>query len=169
MLRRTLVLGGALSVVLYGAGTLARQNPTLPNDHLTGTWILNVGQSKFSPAEMAPKSQRVRVTVTQAGVKVTADGVNGAGEATHSEHTAKFDGKDYPWTGTIAGKPDPNQDAVSWKQVDEWTYDITNKLKGKATTMFHVVISKDGKSATNTITGTGPQGPVNATAMYTKQ
>ena len=170
MLRRTLVIGGVLSVVLYGAGTLASQNPTLPNDHLTGMWILQAGQSKVSPPEMAMKTNRVRITVTQAGVKLTADGTNAAGEATHQEYTAKFDGKDYKVTGTVAGKPDPNQDAVAWKQIDEWNYEITNKAKQKTTTTMKCVISKDGKSATLTITGTGPTGQaVNSTVLYTKQ
>jgi uncharacterized membrane protein YdfJ with MMPL/SSD domain len=170
MLRRTLVLGGALSVILYGAGTLASQNPTLPTDHLTGTWILNAAQSKYNPAEMAMKSNRVRITVTQAGIKLTSDGVNGAGETTHAEYTAKFDGKDYKVTSTVAGKPDPNQDAVSWKQVDEWNYEITNKLKGKATTTIKCAISKDGKTGTLTVTGTGATGqPVNSTVIYNKQ
>jgi hypothetical protein len=170
MLRRMLVLGGAISVVLYGVSTVASQNPTLPNDHLTGTWILNAAQSKYSPPEIALKSNRARVTVTQAGVKVTTDGVNANGDGVHSEYTAKFDGKDYHWTGTAAGKPDTSQDAVSWKQIDEWNYEVANKLKGKATTVMHIAIAHDGKSATLTITGTGPNGQaVNSTVMYQKQ
>src|SRR5262249_42325750 len=149
--------------------TLAFQNPTLPNDHLTGMWILNPAQSKYSSPDMADKSDRVRINVTQAGVKLQSDGKNAKGETTHTEFTAKFDGKDYPVTATVAGKPDPGQDAVSWKQIDEWNYEITNKLKNKVTTVMKCAISKDGKSATLTITGS-PQGqPVNATVVYNKQ
>jgi hypothetical protein len=165
MLRRTLVLAGVLSIVLTGVGVIAFQNPTLPNDHLTGTWILNAAQSKFSPPESGSKTDRVRITVTQAGIKLTADGTNTKGEATHQAFTAKFDGKDYPITATVAGKPDPSQDAVSWKQIDEWNYEITNKLKGNVTSVMKCAISRDGKSATLTITGTG----VNSTAVYQKQ
>ncbi len=165
MLRRTLVLGGVLSVVLCGAGTLAFQNPTLPTDHLTGTWILNAAQSKFNPPESGQKTDRVRITVTQAGIKLTADGTDTKGQATHQAFTAKFDGKDYPITATVAGKPDTTQDAVSWKQIDEWNYEITNKLKGQVTTVMKCAISHDGKSATLTITGQG----VNSTALYQKQ
>lgn len=169
MKRRALVLGGLLSVILCGAGTFAFQNPTLPNDHLTGTWILNPAQSKFTPPEMADKSDRVRITVTQAGVKLVADGKNGQGQTTHTDFTAKFDGKDYPINSTVDGKPDPNQDAVSWKQIDEWNYEITNKLKSKVTSVMKCAISKDGKTATLTVTG-GPGGPaMNGTAVYQKQ
>jgi hypothetical protein len=170
MQRRTFVLGGVLSVVLYGAGTFAFQNPTLPTDHLSGTWILNAAQSKFNPPEGGMKSERVRITVVQAGIKLTADGSDAQGQTTHAEFTAKFDGKDYPIKSTVAGKPDPTQDAVSWKQIDEWNYEITNKLKSKVTTVMKLAISHDGKMGTLTITGTTPQGQaINSTAVYQKQ
>jgi hypothetical protein len=167
--RRVWISTGILSIVVLGVTTVLAQNPTLPNDHLTGLWRLNLAKSKFDPADMAPKSDQARVTVTTAGVKVQTDGVNAQGKPTHSEYMAKFDGKDYPWTGTVDGKPNTDQDAVSWKQIDDWTYDVTNKLKGKVTSTMHIVISKDGKSGTGTITGTGPQGQaVKHTAVYEK-
>ncbi len=31
----------------------------------------------------------------------------------------------------INGKPNPNQDVVAWRKVDDYTYEITNKLKGQ--------------------------------------
>jgi hypothetical protein len=155
-------------VVTITAGLSAQPIP--PGDHLTGTWILNVPQSKYVPAESAPRSGRSRITVTTEGIKVTTDGVNSKGEATHAEYTAKLDGKDYPYKGTVGGKPTTEQDAVSWKRIDEWTYENTSKLKGKVTTVSHVVISKDGKSRTNTVTGTNAQGQtVNSVVKYDKQ
>jgi hypothetical protein len=170
MTRRSLVLGGLLSVVLCGAGTFAFQNPTLPTDHLSGMWILNAAQSKFNPPEGGMKSERVRITVIQAGIKLQADGSDAQSQTTHTEFTAKFDGKDYPIKSTVAGKPDPTQDAVSWKQIDEWNYEITNKLKSKVTSVMKLAISKDGKTGTLTITGTTPTGqPINSTAVYQKQ
>jgi hypothetical protein len=168
--RRSVLLGGILSAVLLGVAGLSGQTKTLPTDHLTGTWNINLAKSKFNPADMAPKSGRARITVTQAGIKFSSDGTDGQGRATHTEYTAKFDGKDYPWTGTVDGKPNTDQDAISWKQVDEWTYDVTNKLKGKVTTALHVVITKDGRSATVTITGANAQGQtVSSSAFYDKQ
>ena len=98
------------------------------------------------------------------------DHLTAKGEETHGEYTAKLDGKDYPWKGTVAGKPSTEQDAVSWKKIDEWTYENTSKLKGKTLTVSHVVISKDGKSRTNTVTGTNAQGQtVNSVIRYDKQ
>lgn len=166
---RAAISAGVLAIALGAAASLSAQ-PIPPGDHLTGTWILNVAQSKYMPAESAPKSGRSRITVTTAGIKVTTDGVNSKGEATHTEYTAKLDGMDYPWTGTVAGKPNTEQDAVSWKKIDEWTYENTSKSKGKVLTVSHVVISKDGKSRTNTVTGTNAQGQtVNSVVKYDKQ
>ena len=112
LLHRVAVSAGTL-VVALSAISLSAQ---MPGDHLTGTWILAVGQSKYSPADLAPKAGRTRITVNAEGIKVTTDGKNSKGEDTHSEYTAKFDEKDYPWKGTVAGKPDTDQDAVSWKR-----------------------------------------------------
>jgi hypothetical protein len=166
---RAAISVGVLTVALGAAISLSAQ-PIPPGDHLTGTWILNVAQSKYDPADLAPKRGRSRITVTTAGIKVTTDGVNSKGEATHTEYTAKLDGKDYPWTGTVGGKPNMDQDAVSWTRIDEWTYESTSKLKGKVLTVSHVVITKDGKSRTNTVTGTNAQGQtVNNVMKFEKQ
>ena len=63
-----------------------------------------------------------------------------------------------------------SQDAVSWKQIDEWTYEVTNKLKNKVTTVMKIAIEHDGKMRTNTVTGTNAQGQtVNNTVVYDKQ
>jgi len=167
--KRVAVSAGVLAVAIGAAIGLSAQ-PIPPGDHLTGTWILNVPQSKYVPADMAPKSGRSRITVTTEGIKVTTDGMNAKGEETHGEYTAKLDGKDYPWKGTVGGKPSTEQDAVSWKKIDEWTYENTAKLKGKVLTVSHVVISKDGKTRTNTVTGTNAQGQtVNSVVKYDKQ
>lgn len=166
---RMAISAGVLAIALGAAASLSAQ-PIPPGDHLTGTWILNVPQSKYVPADSAPQKGRSRITVTTEGIKVTTDGVNAKGEETHTEYTAKLDGKDYPWKGTVAGKPSTEQDAVSWKKIDEWTYENTSKLKGKVLTVSHVVISKDGKSRTNTVTGTNAQGQtVNSVVKYDKQ
>jgi hypothetical protein len=168
--RRTFVLCGVLSLVCWGATTLSGQTKTLPTDHLTGTWKINLAKSKYSPANLAPKSGQSRITITTAGIKVSTDGVNAEGKKTHTEYTAKLDGKDYPWKGTVDGQPSTDQDAVSWKQIDEWTYEVTNKLKNKVTTVMKIAIEHDGKTRTNTTTGTNAQGQtVSNTTVYEKQ
>jgi hypothetical protein len=88
----------------------------------------------------------------------------GRRQSTHFEWTAKFDSKDYPVKG------DPGRDAVSVKKVDDYTLDITNKKGGKVTTTIHAVYAKDGKSRTETVTGTDGQGQkIENVTQWTKQ
>ena len=141
-----------------------------PASPLSGTWKLNIAKSTYSPSNLAPKSGTTQFDVTKDGVKAVIDGVDSQGRATHQEYTATFDGKDYPWKGTIAGQPSPNQDAIAWKKIDDHTYDITNKLKGQTLTSSRIVVAKDGKSRTNTTSGKNAQGvTVNTMAVYEKQ
>src|SRR5689334_11988036 len=68
------------------------------DDVFMGTWKLNDAKSKI-PAGTAHNNT---VVYAQSGdeVKITGDGVDGAGKATHQEWTGKFDGKDYPAKGS---------------------------------------------------------------------
>ena len=127
-------------------------------------------RSSFSPANLAPKSGTTTWVVAPGGVNTVTNGVDSKGRKTHSEYTAKFDGQDISWKGTIDGSLSPDQDAVAWKKVDDYTFELTNKLKGQVLTTQRTVISKDGKSRTNTITGKNAQGvTVNNTQFYEKQ
>ena len=127
---------------------------TFAADMLSGTWKLNLAKSKYSPANLAVKSGTTKFEATQDGVKTVTDGVDSQGRKTHTEYMAKFDGKPSSnYKATIDGKPNPDQDGVSWKKLDDYTYENTTDLKGQVLTTQRTVISKDGKSRTNTITG----------------
>lgn len=137
---------------------------------LGGTWRQNVAKSKYSPPELAVKSSTSTFEVTQNGVKLVNDGVDAQGRKTHTEYTANFDGKDYPVKATLDGKPSPNQDAVAWKKIDAYTYENVAKLKGQGLTTTRVVISRDGTTRTNTVTGKNAQGQtVNNTVVFERQ
>jgi hypothetical protein len=106
-------------------------------------------------------------SVAGAGKKIVGED---QGRATHAEYTAKFDGKDYPWKGTIDGKPNLSQDTTSWKRIDNYTYESSAKLKGQVLTTQRTVVARDGKTRTNTVTGKNAQGQVvNATIIYERQ
>ena len=153
-------LVAALTVSLVGQGV----------SPLTGTWKANLAKSKYNPSNVAPKSGTTRFEVTQDSIKTVTDGVDAQGRTTHGEYAARFDGKDYPWKGTIDGRPNPDQDAVAWKKIDNNNYEVTNKLKGQALTTLRIVIAPDGKSRTNTVTGKNAQGQtVSNTVVYDKQ
>src|SRR5438552_7362767 len=100
-------------------------------DMLAGTWKLNVAKSKYSPGP-APQSNTIKFEAVEGGIKLVADGVDSQGKKTHNEYTAKFDGKDARTKPMLDGKPNPNAaDAVSYKKIDDYTYEVTAKLKGK--------------------------------------
>ena len=146
MKRASIALG--VLFVFCSIAVLA-QAPAAKN--MAGAWKLDPAKSKYSPGP-TPKSQVAKLEAVDGGLKVVSDRVEADGKTTHFEWTAKFDGKDYPVKG------DPNRDAVSVKKVDDYTLDITNKKAGKVLTTIHAVYSKDGKSRTETVTGTDAQG-----------
>jgi hypothetical protein len=139
-------------------------------DNFSGTWKLNVAKSKYSP-DPAPKSGTTKIEATADGFKIVAEGVNWEGKKTHVEYTPKFDGKDYPEKVLLDGKPDPSgADMVSVKQIDDYAYESTTKLKGKTLVVTKNMFSKDGKTRTQTATGMNAQGkPVNNTVVYERQ
>jgi len=131
------------------------------NPHM-GTWKLNEAKSKFSKG--AGKNTTVVYEAAGDSVKVTVDGVDGAGNPTHNEWTGKFDGKFYPVTG------DPTSDMRSYRKINNRTLALTGKKDGKVTVTGRIVVSANGKSRTVTTTGTDAKGKRFTTrAVYDKQ
>ena len=115
-------------------------------DQFTGTWTLNVAKSKYSPG-MPPKSQTTKLEMLKDGIREIVDRVNADGTTTHWDVIAKFGGKDTPISG------DPDRDSVAIQTIDDYTLEVVNKKAGKVTTSMKLVVAKDGKSRTNTVTG----------------
>lgn len=127
-----------------------------------GTWKLNEAKSKFSPG--APKNHTVVYEASGDSVKITVDGVDADGNATHNEWTGKFDGKYYPVTG------DSTSDSRAYKQVNNRTLTFTAKKGKKVTLTGRVVVSADGKVRTVTTRGVNAKGKrVSTTAVFDKQ
>ena len=134
-------------VVAIGSSFAAAQSPSV----MPGQWTLDVAKSSYSPGP-APKSQHAVLTAIPNGIRTVADRVEADGKKVHFEWNGTFDGKDQPVVG------DPARDAVSVKKIDDYTIEVTNKKGGKVTTVLHAAYAKDGKSRTETITGTDTQG-----------
>jgi hypothetical protein len=131
-------------------------------DAFSGTWKLNEAKSKIGAG--GTKNNTVVYEAAGDSVKVTVDGVDGKGNAIHSEWTGKFDGKDYPLTG------DPLGDMRSYKTVNDHTLALTEKKGGKVTETGKIVVSADGKTRTVTVSGTDSMGmKTTSTAVYDKQ
>jgi hypothetical protein len=132
-------------------------------DHHSGTWKMNPAKSTYSPGP-APKSVTVKIDSDEDGIKITSDGIDSAGNPTHVEYTAKYDGKDYPITGV------PNADTVAVKRIDASTIQSTVKKADQVVMTVTSVLSKDGKTRTSTFKGKDPQGAdVNNVVVYDKQ
>lgn len=165
---RVPILGWVL-IVTFGFLIVVTAQASSP---LAGTWRLDVAKSKYSPGP-APKSGTYRYEVTRDGLKAVLDGVNAQGQKTHTEYSCGFDGKDCAYHTTVDGKPstDPNATAaIYWKRTDDHTFEYAGKSKGRITGIGHVVISKDGRVQTRTVTGTDAQGrKVDNTVILEKQ
>ncbi len=154
MKTRTLVL--ALMVSVAGATASFAANANM------GKWKLNEAKSKFSPG--APHNTVVVYEAAGDSVKVTVDGVDEGGKATHNEWTGKFDGKEYPVMGS------PTGDTRAYTEVDDHTLMFTEKKGGRVTTSGRITVAADGKSRTVTSTATNAQGmTVDSTAVFDKQ
>lgn len=133
-------------------------------DPFAGVWKVNVAKSKYNPGP-APRSATHTLEVMKDGsVKHTIDDVSSQGEATHTETTLRFDGKDYPVQGG------PPKRTRAFKRLDNWTIEVTNKADGRVTNVVKEVVARDGKTKTATQTGTNAQGQaLSNTIVFEKQ
>ena len=154
MKARTLLL--SLALCLSGAAVCFAQDPNV------GTWKLNEAKSKIPVGAMKVTS----MTVSSEGdnMKVTQDGTDAQGNPLHAEWTGKFDGKDYPVTGS------PVIDTRSYTKVNDHTLTAENKKDGKTVQVARSTISADGKTRTVHVTQTDASGKkVNVTAVFDKE
>ena len=105
---RTIVLMMVLLCMFGLAASFAAENPNM------GTWKLNEAKSTFTPE--ATKNTTVVYEAAGDSVKVTTDGTSGAGQPVHTEWTGKFDGKDYPVTGS-ADADSRGQQRIPWRRL----------------------------------------------------
>lgn len=133
-------------------------------DHQAGTWKMNMEKSQFASDMPAPKGETVVIEEQPGGIKVVSNGLNPEGKPTHFEYSVKYDGKDYPITGS------PAVDAVAVTRIDGYTIETVRKKNGAVITTNTTVISKDGKTRTNTFHGKNAKGePRTWTVIFDKQ
>jgi hypothetical protein len=138
------------AVMLWGSMLFA-------GDPFSGTWVLNLSKSRIPPP--TPKSQIARVIVDSSGIEITEVLVGNSGERLNIHTKAKFDGKDYPITGT------PYADTIAYQRQDSNTIKGVAKKAGKVIAHESVSVSPDGKYLTGTYSGTDSTGK-EITAVY---
>lgn len=145
-----------LAALFASATVCLAQNPHM------GTWKLNEAKSKFSPG--ATKNNTVVYEAAGDSTKVIVDGVDGDGNAVHSEWTGKFDGKFYAVTG------DATSDIRAYRKINNRTLALTGKKDGKVNLTGRIAASANGRTRTVTTTGTNSKGKkVSNRAVYDKE
>jgi hypothetical protein len=120
-------------------------------DPAIGTWKLNTAKSRYFPGP-APKSATIVYEETPGGIKRTGESIDADGNRTSFEYTAKYDGKDYPVSGSELF------DAIALTRFNDHTVESTLKKSGKVVTTARRFVPKDGKTMTFTISGTNVKG-----------
>jgi hypothetical protein len=133
-------------------------------DNSLGTWKLNAAKSKSASSNPAKSRIMLREATPDGAIKVTNTGQLADGSASNYSYTCKYDGKECPVTGGPF-------DAITLKQIDanSWSFE-TRKTNGKYHRKGQTIISKDGKTLTQTSTGTDAEGKsFSQTQVFDKQ
>jgi hypothetical protein len=134
-------------------------------DLAEGSWKYNVAKSKTSVTNPLKSRVEVYETTPDGGAKITRTDQRMDGTSQSYSYTFKYDGKAYPVTGNA------RFDTISNKRIDANTTSFeVNKTGGKYHATGRYVISKDGKTRTQIITGTDEDGKAyTGTSVYDKQ
>lgn len=125
-------------------------------DPQAGTWEMNLAKSTFVEGGPHPKGETVVIEEIEGGLKVNSS----AG----FQFTAKYDGKDYPMTGSAAAN------GVALRRIDANTIETVRKKDGKTVTSNITFISGDGKTRSNVFQGKNAKGePITWIAVFDKK
>jgi hypothetical protein len=130
-------------------------------DPAIGVWTLNLFQSSF---RQVPTPTVLKIESWEDGLKVTADMPGALGHKRQPAIIYRFDGKEYPLTGsTIA-------DTISAKRINELITDSVWKKDGRVVFTMRIGVSMDGKTLNvmrTSICADGP--PIDEIMVYDKE
>jgi len=130
---------------------------------LEGTWLLDLGKSRFMPLP-GPKGQMRTYALTDGLEKMTSRGISGDGKSTFVRYEARYDGKDYDIIGSSGGN------RISLKRLDRLTTQSTQKRGGKPVIVATRRVSNDEKTLTVETHGTLPDGrTLDATMVFQRK
>jgi hypothetical protein len=139
-----------LTVLLLLAASLFAQS--MPDNLELGSWKLNLEKSVFKPGPAPQSATRTYEATSDGGIHFVQKGVSAEGRSSTAEFTARYDGKDYPLTGS------PSVNSIAITVIDRYSADAVEKKDGKPALTIHRVISLDGKTMTITSKGTAAGG-----------
>jgi hypothetical protein len=133
-------------------------------DSTLGTWKFNAAKSTSTSANPIKSQTDMREATPDGGVKVTRTAQMMDGTPLNYRYTYKYDGIDNPVTGAPF-------DTLSVKRIDADTTSFeVRKTGGKYHATGRTVISRDGKTMTQSSTGTDAEGKsVAQTIVFDRQ
>jgi len=153
------VLRAAIAAVICSAVVQAQGL----KEPLQGTWLLDVGKSRFMPMP-GPKGQMRTYALADGLEKMSSRGISGEGKPTFVHYQARYDGKDYDIIGSTGGNK------ISLKRLDRLTTQSTQKRDGKPVIVATRRVSNDEKTLTVETQGTLPDGrTLNATMVFQRK
>jgi len=155
-----------LVLISAAALTLPALSSGQNSDAWYGTWKLDPSQATCNPDPCGPMSaQTVKLEPSKDGMKQTTTTTNKDGKNARAEVKAKFDGKDYPVPGAMAGY------TYAFERIDDRTYDRITKKDGQVVATVRSVVSEDGKTRSQITMRKNSQGESAAVAtfVFTKQ
>ena len=159
MIRRSLVI--AATIIL----TLALASMALAAEPNVGTWKLNIAKSKLAPSTQAPVKEEtfvVREIGDQFEITVTRTRTDGSTNSTKGTNPKQG--------GVVQSAAMPKDFIVMVTMISPNEWYNTFLQNGKQLSVAHFVISKDGKTITETGKGLDDKGkPVESLAVFDKQ
>lgn len=152
---------GATSLVLIGAVALAAQ---ATGDPFLGKWRMDPEKSVFSPGPVPLLQEAFYEDTGDGAVKLRSTSHYPDGPRFTMTWTARFDGKEYPVTGS------PLYDTIAYRRLDTHTVEFTLRKDGKVVSHGRRVLAADGKSYTNYAEGIDEKGrPFKNASVYVKR
>lgn len=146
-------------LIAVAIGAIAALAAAQGTDRLTGTWVLNVAQSKFPGPP--PLRQTTILEAVDGGLHEKVERINADGSTTRWELTAKYDGRDYPVTG------DPARDTVALSRDAQGMVGIVNKRAGAVVSRMQIVVAPDGRTRDNIVSD--PSGTTTAVLRFDRR
>jgi hypothetical protein len=135
-----------------------------PNPRL-GVWTLDLKKSKYEGVAPPRSEKRTYVAGPDGAVTLTATTVLADGSTQTVRYTAKYDSKDYPYSG-------PGGDTISIRALDPSAFSTSSTVKraGRIVQTALGIVAKDGKTMSYMTNGHDAVGkPINTTRIYEKQ
>jgi hypothetical protein len=135
----------------------------LAPDPAIGVWKLDVDKSNFALGP-APKNSVMKIQAWEDGLKVSVDTIDVHDSKLHAETAYKYNGQDYPLTGSLL------TDSISARRINERKSETVWKKQGKVTLTAKTLISSDGETLTVMRTGMDGHGRiVDEVLVYERQ